>query len=383
MKYISLLISLILLSGFNSSGQIFNTPSGGIAGYIVTDLSSGNTVIKHNESTALIPASILKCVTSAVALKELGSDYQYITKVITNGIISNDTLAGSLNIIPSGDPTLDRSLVAELESVGIRHILGHLNVNSSEPRPIPSCMLEDVGTDYGVGWSDFIYNNNEMLVNDYMITMPLDNIIAEFESDLRIHGFNFYNEPIENTDSIASHNDKYTQMILEHHSRPLSEIVKNLMFKSDNLAAESVGRALDVTRDYNSALSSLKSSLSHIGLDTTSIRIVDFNGLSRTNLITPAFINSLLIKMRNNKDLIASVPKVGQQGTVKRLLSKTSLEGHLALKSGSMTGVLAYAGYKLDTSGKPTHSVVIIVNNTVCKQSQVKRAIEQWLLKIF
>lgn len=385
MKYILLFLSIIILSGINSNAQVFTTPPGGIAGYIVTDLSTGHSIVKHNETVAFVPASILKCVTTAAALDKLGGDFRFKTKAAVNGIVSNDTLYGSLAIIPSGDPSLDSSFAQEIASLGIKHVTGNLNVLASDPKPVLTCMLEDVGTEYGVGWTEFNYNNNEMLVNDYMVPMPLSNLISEFEGDLRINGINIYNDStkyIESTDTIGDVQPEY-RIIHEYKSKPLSYITKSLMHKSDNLAAESVGRALDSQLDFKSALSTLKSIMSSHGLDTTTVRIVDFNGLSRTNLITPAFLNTLLVKMKHNNNFINSFPRVGQQGTVRRLLSKTPLEGRLALKSGSMTGVLAYAGYKLDTNGKPTHSVVIIVNNTVCKQSEVKRAIERWLLKIF
>ena len=66
-----------------------------------------------------------------------------------------------------------------------------------------------------------------------------------------------------------------------------------------------------------------------------------------------------------------------------RLLADTRLKGALALKSGSMSGVLCYAGYKIDTSGNPTHVVVIMVNGFTCKVAEVRKAIASYLLTIF
>lgn len=59
---------------------------------------SGATVYDYHAKDALIPASNMKIITSAAALKYLGPDYEYITKVGLYG----DTLV----IIGSGDPLL-------------------------------------------------------------------------------------------------------------------------------------------------------------------------------------------------------------------------------------------------------------------------------------
>jgi D-alanyl-D-alanine carboxypeptidase/D-alanyl-D-alanine-endopeptidase len=76
-------------------------------------------------------------------------------------------------------------------------------------------------------------------------------------------------------------------------------------------------------------------------------------------------------------------PRVGIEGTVKALLSDTPLAGKLALKSGSMKGVLCYAGYKLDETGTPTHAVVVMVNGFTCKMTTVRKAIAEFLLERF
>ena len=60
--------------------------------------SSRKTVYSHNAREPLVPASNMKIITSAVALKLLGADYEYKTKVG----FCDDTLV----VIGSGDPLL-------------------------------------------------------------------------------------------------------------------------------------------------------------------------------------------------------------------------------------------------------------------------------------
>ena len=77
----------------------------------------------------------------------------------------------------------------------------------------------------------------------------------------------------------------------------------------------------------------------------------------------------------------------GEQGHNMRmwrdLAEDLSLEGRLALKSGSMRGVQTFAGYKLNSEGKPTHVVVIMVNQFTCKRSAVRNAMTNFLLRQF
>ena len=86
---------------------------------------------------------------------------------------------------------------------------------------------------------------------------------------------------------------------------------------------------------------------------------------------------------RVSKDYVSLFPKAGRDGTLKRFLRKTRLDGKLALKTGSMTGVQCYAGYKLDGDDNPTHVVVIMVNNFGCERVDVRKAAERLLLELF
>jgi len=64
----------------------------------IVKADSGKTVYSHNATKGLVPASNMKIIVTAAALRFLGADYEYQTKVG----LSNDTLI----IIASGDPLL-------------------------------------------------------------------------------------------------------------------------------------------------------------------------------------------------------------------------------------------------------------------------------------
>ena len=73
----------------------------------------------------------------------------------------------------------------------------------------------------------------------------------------------------------------------------------------------------------------------------------------------------------------------GREGTLKRFLCGTHLEEYVALKTGSMSGIQCYAGYKLDDDYVPTHSIVIIINGMKGGRGAVRSEVEKMLLSIF
>lgn len=343
-------------------------------GYTVIDLRTGETTQSLNARQMFVPASTLKCVTAAAAMSRLGSDFRFKTEISTSGHIEGDTLFGNITILPSGDPSLDHNLCLTINELGINHITGTVTVQAHEPEINGTVMLEDVGTEYGVGWSQFNYEANRALVNDSLWAFPLHYIIDDMLLDMAAEGISI---------GANASADTVTTMSIVHRSEPLSALCSHMLNESDNLYAQSIGRALSSELNLSAAIDSVDAWIKSVGLPDKSLKMVDMSGLARTNMVTPELLALMLKRMATNSNYVGCFPRVGRQGTVKRLLNKTRLENRLALKSGSMSGILAYAGYKIDANGKPTHAIVVIVNNSLYPISQVKRAIEQWFLEIF
>ena len=57
----------------------------------------------------LSPASVMKALTSAVALQELGSEYRFVTEIRYTGteITNEGVLKGNLYVVGSGDPYMN------------------------------------------------------------------------------------------------------------------------------------------------------------------------------------------------------------------------------------------------------------------------------------
>jgi len=100
-------------------------------GFQVVDLETGEEVFAHDADSALNPASTMKVVTSATALKVLGPSYRFTTDVYTDGRVdASGTLKGNLYIEGHGDPTMVVEklwkLVGDLKLEGIERVDGNV-----------------------------------------------------------------------------------------------------------------------------------------------------------------------------------------------------------------------------------------------------------------
>lgn len=111
----------------------------------------------------------------------------------------------------------------------------------------------------------------------------------------------------------------------------------------------------------------------------------DGSGLAPQNNVTAADVVALLKDMRRSDvwtQFQRSLPRMGVEGTWANVGKQTPLEGRVRAKSGSMTGVVAYAGYMSLTNGDEV-AFCVIVNHSDEKPSVVKNKIVNWLLNIY
>ncbi len=99
--------------------------------YVINDYSTGRPVpvTSSNADMSMVPASVLKVLTTAAALEILGEGRVFRTSLQYDGTIENHILKGNLFIIGSGDPTFgspatfDRWVKA-VKDIGIDSITG-------------------------------------------------------------------------------------------------------------------------------------------------------------------------------------------------------------------------------------------------------------------
>ncbi len=436
------LSATILSDGISAS--VLNIPDADAAtiGIQIREIATDRDIVAEDVAKAMIPASILKCVTCAAALTRLGSNYCFETRVAYSGTADGNILHGDLVIIPSGDPTLSNTsisgntdfiaeTVTAVKNAGISHIDGAIIVDDSaysDQGQIPQWVIEDTAWDYGAGWYALNYAGNTYTLNlttgytSPQVPEPDLVLIKKEGSTTLLRGMNSDLLTVEGTKacktgqtivtsmndpttafilnltsalnnagiSVADQSGKYpltaTNTILTHKSPASLDVMRHLMQKSDNLMAEGMLRALAPKKSRNDALTTEKNILSSLGLSVARCKLADGSGLARTDRISPSAMTNLLKLMANGsyaEQYVSLFPKVGKEGTVRNFLKGTALEGQLVLKSGSMNGVHCYAGYKLGNDGQPTHTVVIMVNNFFCSRDVLRKALANFLLTTF
>ena len=143
-------------------------------GITVSDNETKEKLIESKPQLSLVPASILKTITTATALEVFGPDFRFQTTLSHSGMVRNDTLFGDLQIIGGGDPTLGSKYfpdskpfleewVKALQDNHIKAITGNLILDATiyESQMVPNTWIwEDIGNYYGAGASGIsIYDN--------------------------------------------------------------------------------------------------------------------------------------------------------------------------------------------------------------------------------
>lgn len=441
MKSIFFLISslLLCLSAFAQASLGFPGEEASSVGIYVKDIRSGEIIAQNDASKSLVPASVMKSITAATVFSTIEPDFRFATNVYLSGHIENGVCSGNLIVESVADPTIDSELFKEktsrfskeimnsLKEKGIHQIKGEILVNEhlSESGCIPQWQIDDVAWAYGAGLYGFNYNDNAFNLWPASMKMsPVDpDLVLEVrkgESTDLIRGINsnfliaegvrtdnpkwmvrttmdnpaavFANEleDLLNQNGISVGNNTIpttgVTLLMTHHSPLLHEILNAMLEESHNLYAEGMLRLLAPGETRKKALEKEIKIWKERGINTSYNKIIDGSGLARGDRLQPIFIGNVLewmAKSDYSNGFTALFPKVGVDGTVKSLLKDSPLKGKLALKSGSMSAVQCYAGYKLDSDGAPTHVVVIIVNGFFCERPTLRKSIENFLLNTF
>ncbi len=357
---------------------------------LVIDLKSGERMVDINSSLPLIPASITKCVTTATLLEKVGSKFRYETPVWYTGGIHDGVIKGDLVIQASGDPSLNSThepgssdIVAEitdaLNALKVSEIEGTIIIDENDfPGPAinPTWHKGDLLHAYGTGTHGFNFEDNAS--GKRSVASPAAVFKSRLRGALANAGISIGSASVDA--------DGRRHRLGEHRSEQIDEIMRSCMMRSDNQYAEALLRGVGL--HYGKSGSTAKGAEEELKYwkrhhaDMEGVRIVDGSGLSRTNRITANFMSDVLRHMAGNPYYASFFPLAGQEGTLKKFLVGTPLEGEIAMKTGSMSGIQCYAGYKLDSEYAPTHIVVVMMNK-LSNRASARAALQKLLLAAF
>ena len=397
-------------------------PAGAKVAYTIIDLERGTLIAQHNADQDQIPASSAKLATAVVALQLLGPEHRFLTELRATGTIENGVLKGDLILKGGGDPVLDipdlLPLIDQLTRLNIHSLEGRFLIDDTLlPRftEIEPSQPTEAAYNPGLGALSLAFNRVNLRWNKRGAlsaeTVPhLDE--ASFESaasklmppggvqlkqlrggnaiwqladngsrrskrslpvkdaglhagrvftDLaRLHGVDLP-APMRAEESTEGH------LLAVHKSRPLRELVRDMLWYSNNLLAEMIGLAAAKTVEPELAsletsadiiLSELKKRLPDISWDNA--RLSNHSGLSSEARLTPKQLAAVLRYGWHEGMLSSLLPGSGWSGTLARRFNNPDQAFRIWAKTGSMNYVTTLGGFMLSSAHSPAVFAIMI-----------------------
>lgn len=405
-------------------------PKGADAAFVVVDLEHGKMIAEHDADHALIPASTTKLATALVALEVLGPNHRYQTELHATGTITNGLLDGDLILRGGGDPLLDIAdlitLARELKSQGIHRISGQFLIDDSL---LPT--LEEIAQSqppeapYNPGVSALSLAFNRVLLSwrsdeePIVATIPfLDE--AWFEKEARdrlppsgvqlkeqedgrvlwqladrgarrskralpvkdpgLHAGNVFTNiaamyGIDLPSPARASVPPKVRIVAVHRSKPLQELVRDMLWYSNNLMAELIGLSIAIKTDPEvqslaSSIDILRGHLTRIvpGVDWSEVVLENHSGLDSQARMTPTQLAAILQKGWQSGSLDGLLPISGWSGTLTKRFARQDEALRIWAKTGSLNYADGLAGYMLSPTHGPA-AFAIMVSDLEARQS--------------
>ncbi len=398
---------------FSRSNAIKNSQ----LGVMLKDIQSQKVLIKHNETKLFLPASNTKLLTFYVGLKNLPDSVTALKYTITND---------SLIFCGMADPS---TLYSKLPN---HSRLTDFLASRKEKLFLHTPPQNFTALGKGWAWDDYLYsfgaersnfpiygncvnfskkNDNTLKItphffekstynwtseNEFTVNRDLDNNMFSFPASAIPDNFH-QNVPFKTADylSLALLSDTTHQSIerinfipnttFQYFRSTLTDsLYKRMLQYSDNLVAEQLLCMISEKTLGEINPDKAIDSLIHKGnlnLDFSQSAWVDGSGTSRYNLFSPTFMVDLLLKIKQNiseKRLFELLPTAGKSGTIASFYDKNQAPFVYA-KSGSLSNNYNLSGYLISKKGK-RFAFSIMVNNTLEKTAEIKKAIADFLL---
>ncbi len=309
---------------------------------MIVNLADGDTLGQHNTSMPLLPASIMKAVTTATLLEKASADYRYHTPIYIDGPLDMGILRGNLIVEGACDPSVNsavepfgQDIIEEitdaLRLAGITKIEGNVLIDETAyggtPRPA-SWHPSDFKEAYGTGIHTFNFENN---ANG---RKSVENPSRVFMSRLK----RALSAEMITIDGKDLGEGKRT-LLFDHVSPPVDEIMRSCMMRSDNMFAEAMlrtyGKLEGKDGSTETAATRELAYWTDRDMPMEGVEIIDGSGLSRSNRVTADFMTGMLGVMGDNATYASFFPLAGQEGTLKSFLAETPLDSYIAMKTGS------------------------------------------------
>ena len=181
----------------------------------------------------------------------------------------------------------------------------------------------------------------------------------------------------------------FDRRLISFNSPSLAETATESVKESDNLIARHIFLSFNQSwgeKNYKASRKIMNKVLRNNGIDITNTTFIDNgSGLSRTTRIMPETILNLLQAMKQHSSsdiLLNALPVSGIDGTLEDKYQTDLLKKRLKLKTGTLDGVSALAGFINGLSGK--EYIFIFIHNDIpdysYRISPFREALLNWVV---
>lgn len=320
---------------------------GARVGAAVVSIPSADTVYSLYPEELFVPASTIKLVVTASALRLLGPQFVYHTSVLS-GVppTQQGVIPGDLIIRGTGDPTLDsgqyRQIACQLKAQGINAVQGDIVGEG------PVTAADRAG---GRGAARAL---RQALVGQ---------------------GIPVAGSPTAGTAPPSVY------LLYRKVSTSLREYIQAVNLYSDNQRGERLLRSLRASfGDSGNPYGFISELWAEAGLDVSSLQLVDGSGMSYRNRASPALLTSVLVEMAHNSSQFAaladSLPIAGISGTLSGRMKDTVAEGRVYAKTGTLNRISCLAGYVI-VDETPRLAFALMMSGYSCSASKVRKIQDQ------
>ncbi|MGH9023154.1 MAG: D-alanyl-D-alanine carboxypeptidase [Acidimicrobiia bacterium] len=354
--------------------MVAQTLNGSNACLIVDE--EGSEVLSRGGDDPLAPASTQKLLIAAAALARLGPGFRFETTVVSKGPPVDGTVE-RLWLVGDGDPLLATpelsadfgdeprwlgtpftplaALADQLVAAGVRRVAAGLSGDDSRyqtPRSLPHWKPEHVASGTGGPLGALVVDRG--LESWTPRRQVAKDPAAHASSQLARLLVGRQVEVSGQANQLAPED---AVVLARLTSAPLSEIVAAMLRTSDNLTAELLVLELDRQSggggDTAGGLAVVARDAAGMGVPVGGLRMLDGSGLAAANRSTcRALLATLALSSRSDLEAIdEGLAVAGRSGTMIKRLVGTPFEGHLAGKTGWISGAIGFVG-RLDV-GRP------------------------------
>ena len=349
--------------------------------------ASGQRLTASSADRPLLPASAIKLITAAAALRLLGPDFRFVTRVYATAPLDRDGVVdGDLVILGGGDPVLATerfvtdvnaarpatplaTLAQRVTRSGVRRVTGRVigdpAVLADEPvadgwnrdylASLDATRTSGLTVDAGLRLFERSGRLHAQAAKD-----PAGRTAAELHRVLTDLGVRIGHPPLARRGE-----QRRTVELARVVSPPLRTLLTSMLHTSDNHLADGIFRMLGATIGDATWAGSERAAhltLSDADLDWKGVRLADGSGLSRRNRVSAAALVEILRVMagdRLRRPWLHLQAVAGESGTMRRRLTDTQAEGRVFAKTGTLRDVRALAGTVPGDDGDDLHFAVL------------------------